>query len=112
MKDELDESKFTKRTIAMEKSKIDKHIEEEIINEGHYTANQLKKVQEEHEDACVWLPDSESDSESESEKGSIGNKSKSESENKNVENKQSPIDFVVEKQQCEMPDVTDSDGGE
>lgn len=42
----------------------------------------------------------------EAEEGSIGNKSKSESENK-----QSPIDFVLEKKQCEMADIPDSDGG-
>ena len=46
MKDELDESSFTEETIAREKEKIDKHIERETMNEGHYTANQLKKSSE------------------------------------------------------------------
>jgi hypothetical protein len=33
----------------------------------------------------------------------------SQSENKN---KQSPIDYILEKKDCEMPDIPDSNGGE
>lgn len=49
-----------------------------------------------------------------SEHKQVETKDPSSSENKQVETKdvQSPIDFVVEREQCNMPDIPNSDGGE
>lgn len=52
-KDEiLENSTLTKRTIVIEKSKVDKQLEDDIISEGRHTAKQLEKVNKEHEYTC------------------------------------------------------------
>lgn len=118
---------FTKETINKELTKLDKHLEEEIQAEGRHTKNLLEKLEREREDAlgldemssiASWESDDSNPRSLKDEKVEVDNNEKiAKSENNKMpqsedKNKHSPIDYVLEKKDCEMPDIPDSDGGE
>lgn len=80
---------------------------EEDNDDAHQSSNKVK----DHSSDMTGNrdPQGENYSNRSSDNGSI-NKNSSQSENNNPD-KQSPMDFVLEKQQCELPDIPDSDGG-
>jgi len=115
-KESLKDSSFTAESKEIEKKNIEKQVEGILIEEGESLMKLLNKIEESYVDACEFYDQAHADSSSEksSTENFESNKDLSPSENKKSETKgvQSPIDFVLEKEQCNMPDIPDSDGGE
>lgn len=108
-KQEIDQSTSTQEAKEKQKSDFD-NLQEEIISEGKRISDLLEKLNNEYQSVYDHFEEKDSSS-----KESTDNKSVSQSDNKkNVEtnDKQSPMDYVLEKQDCEMSDIYDSDGGD
>lgn len=113
MKDDFKVSSLSKESIDIEHKKVDEHVESTVMLEGKRVSELLNKLDEEYKetkDFYDMVNDSEN-SDDEGSKNNIGSKSGNKSQN-NIKDKQSPIDFVVEKQPGEKPDIPNSDGGE
>nr|YP_009072326.1 hypothetical protein SBORM_0022 [Sclerotinia borealis]AHX82990.1 hypothetical protein SBORM_0022 [Sclerotinia borealis] len=113
MKDDFKVSYLSKESIDIEHKKVDEHVESTVMLEGKRVSELLNKLDEEYKetkDFYDMVNDSEN-SDDEGSKNNIGSKSGNKSQN-NIKDKQSPIDFVVEKQPGEELDIPNSDGGE
>jgi hypothetical protein len=112
LKDELEESSFTVQGKKNELNKLDEHLEDVVKSEGEPLNVLLGKLQDEYQETKEFF-EIGNDSDVSDNEGSKNNASQSETNNQNsTKDKQSPIDFVVEKQKGEMPYIPDSDGGE
>ncbi len=112
MKAKLENSNgYSKESISKLTLDLDKHLEENIICEGEHIGKLLEQLHTEYEEACdFFYNDSDFENQSECDDGSeVVSQS---NEKKDCETKQSPIDYIIEKQNCEMPDIPDSDGGD
>lgn len=98
------------RTKVIELKKIDKFFEENLKVEGKTAKKYLDDIEQEYKDAKEYYDDEMSSLDSDSDK-ELENQKTNSDKNK-AEQKQSPIDYVVEKQSCELPDIPESDGGD
>jgi hypothetical protein len=118
MEDRLGESRITSKTYYEEKEKIQKFMDETIKEEGERLGKLLKHLHVEYEETYKHFEENPSDEhestddeDSSDEKSSDDKNADGSKGNKNqTEDNQSPIDYVLEKQGCELPDISDSDG--
>lgn len=112
-KKEVIESSYIPEAKKRELDRIDKHLEEHIQDEGKSLSKSLEQIRKEYENEMDFYESgyTESDAENSSNQSYNGHEPLNKNNNEN-KNPQTPIDYVLEKESCNMPSIPDSDGGE